>query len=270
MNSFTKYKFDGKKVLKVLKFEMKNVLRSRWIFGYGILGLFISGGLNYLSNDPVKTLVSLGLVIPVLVPLVTLVYTTLHWYYNEKFTVLLLTQPLDRNTFVVSRYIALVVALAISLIIGMTLPFVVAPAAFGVGMALILAMISILTMIFVGLALVLSIFFEDRLQGIGAALGLWAYFTIVHDGLTLLGLVIWREEPLDIVAGIIVALNPVSLSRVVPLMYFEQPLLLGHTGALTREILTSWKGAAVAGGSAGLWMVLPVIFVLFRFPKKDL
>lgn len=256
-------------MLKVLKFEFKNILRSRWIFGYILISALISGGLNYLSNDLNKVMVSLALVLPVIVPMVCLTYSTLHWYYNERFTVLLLTQPLSRNTVILSRYLALASALGFSVVMGVVFPFLIR-LHWPDGLWLLLLNVVILTFVFVGVALLIATLMVDRLKGLGLALGAWIYLNLLHDGLLLVLLVIFRESPMEITAGFFSALNPISLSRIVQLMYFDQPLLLGHTGALTKQILTSWRGYGMALACVTAWLVLPMYGVFRCFRTKNL
>jgi Cu-processing system permease protein len=262
---------DGKSVimLKVLKFETKNILRSRWIFGYIAVASLLSGGLSYLTAESNKVLVSLALIMPVLVPLVCLAYSTLHWYYNERFTVLLLTQPISRQTVLLSRYLALALTLSFSVIVGVIFPFVVR-LQWPSGLGLLLLNIVLLTFIFVGLALWIAAVVSDRLKGIGMALGAWVYLSMLHDGLLLVLLIIFRESPMDLPAGVFSGFNPISLSRVVQLMYFDQALLLGHTGALTKQILVSWRGYALATGAGLFWIIVPLFGTLWSFRRKDL
>jgi Cu-processing system permease protein len=257
------------KTLKVLKFEIKNILRSRWIFGYFIMTTLISTGLNYLTSDPSKVLISLALIFPILVPLVGLIFSTLHWYYNERFTVLLLTQPVSRQTVLLSRYIALGVALSLAVTVGILLPFILRQQ-WPMGLNLLLATVIVLTFIFVGVALLISTLIEDRLKGIGFAFASWIYLSLLHDGILLVLLILFRDTPMDLIAGAISGFNPISLSRVVQLMYFDQALLLGHTGALTKQILISWKGYALAVTTTVLWLFLPLIGTFYVFKKKNL
>lgn len=255
--------------MKVLKFEFKNILRSRWIFGYTLVTLLITAGLNYLTSDKQKVMVSLALILPLLVPMVALTYSTLHWYYNERFTVLLLTQPISRRTVMLSRYFALAMALSLSVVIGLIIPFLL-QGRWPDGLTLLASTAVILTFIFVGVALLIATLMDDRLKGIGLALGAWIYLNLIHDGLLLVLLVVFRESPMELAAGIFSSLNPISLSRIVQIMYFDQPLLLGHTGALTRQILTSWKGASLVVVCTVCWIFIPLLSANHYFRRKNL
>jgi Cu-processing system permease protein len=255
--------------LKVFKFEIKNILRSQWLVGFILVTALLTEGLNFLTEDRSKVLVSLSLILPILVPLVVLTFSTLHWYYNERFTVLLLTQPVSRSTVLWGRYFALSSALTLSFLIGILAPFIFHwqwPEDLGV----VLANTTALIFIFVGLALVTSTLLTDRLKGIGLALGAWIYFSLVHDGILLFLLIAFRELPLDNVAGVFSALNPISLSRVLQLLHFDQALLLNHTGALTQQLLQSWKGYGLAMSVVALWIVTPVVVSLRNFRHRDL
>lgn len=255
-------------LLKVIKFEIKSILRSRWIFGYTLITMLMTAGLVYLTNDTSKVLVSLILILPLFVPLVSLIFSTLHWYYNERFTVLLLTQPISRKTVLFSRYLSLSFSLSVSLLIGVLTPFIIR-LQFPSGLTFILIISILLNFIFVGMALWISTLIVDRLKGIGLVFGSWIYFSLIHDGLLLIILIMFKESPLDGVAGIISSLSPISLSRVVGLMYFDQALLLGHTGALVKQILTSWKGVSLAAIATVLWLFVPLFGTYFSFRRRD-
>jgi hypothetical protein len=90
-----------------------------------------------------------------------------------------------------------------------------------------------------------------------------------HDALTLMLLMALRDYPLDLVSGVLGAINPIGLARVTLLMANESALLLGHTGALVRAIMTSYIGYLLAGGITIAWIVIPSLLAGRAFLRRD-
>lgn len=253
---------------KVFKYELLNILRNRWVFFYLLLVGAITFSLIHFIADPQKVLVTLSSLTVVLVPLITTLFSSLYWYYNERFTQILLTQPLARSTLYKARICALIGALSLSFIVGSSIIFLIF-AEMSYGFLLLIFIATLLTCIFVSIAIATSSFFNDRMKGMGIVLGLWLYFVLIHDALTLGLLISLREYPMDIPAALLGTINPIGLARVVLMMYNESALLLGHTGALTRLLLTRWQGFAGALLIAAFWLCGPTLLGYFYFKKRD-
>lgn len=255
-------------LLKVLKYEFVNIRRNRWVFIYMGLMALISFAFIRIAGDFSKALLSLSEVLSVLVPLVSILFATVYWYYSERFTELMLTQPLPRPALFFGRWLAISTALGISLTLGVALPYLIS-GGLERGLILTLAVGFFLTFVFVTLGLLISVTVIDRMKGIGFALGIWVYFAIVHDGGLLLFLLAFRDYPLDVAAGLGGAVNPVGLSRVVSIMFFDASFLLGHSGALVRKVLGTGLGYFLALVIGTGWLVFPVGWAALKFQKRD-
>jgi len=126
------------------------------------------------------------------------------------------------------------------------------------------------TFIFTGLAFLASVRSRDKARGIGLALMLWFYFSILYDGLILLVLFYFSDYPLEKPVLALTALNPVDLSRILVLLKLDTSALMGYTGALYQKFFGSMLGVAWSFGLLILWWMLPLGIALRAFKRKDL
>jgi Cu-processing system permease protein len=81
---------------KVLKHELNNVRRSRWVLGYAGLLLLLTQAVLWFGGGGPRAVVSLLNVVLIVVPLVSLVFGTMYLYAAREFIELLLAQPIGR------------------------------------------------------------------------------------------------------------------------------------------------------------------------------
>jgi len=128
----------------------------------------------------------------------------------------------------------------------------------------------LLTLSFVSLAFLTSVITRDKAKGIGLALMLWFYFSIIFDGLVLLFLFVFADYPLEKAMIVLTALNPIDLARILILLQLDISALMGYTGALYQQFFGSGSGIVFSLLMQLLWIVVPVYFALRIFKKKDL
>lgn len=254
--------------MNVLKYELQNLRRNRWILLYMIAQALAGFIFLRLSGDPKKALLSLSTLGVGLIPLVTTLLTVVSGYYNEKYTELLLTQPVSRKEVFFSRILSLVVSLSMAWIIGAMSPFAFY-GYFNLNLAIVLMSGVFLTMIFTSLGLWIVNSIQDRIRGIGIALVLWLYFVFMHDAIVLGILLVFREYPLDFIGGFLTAINPVGLIRVLLLRSQEGAVLLGEAGTRLGFWLTSIQGAVLGGAIASFWLFVPTFLGWRRFRRRD-
>lgn len=256
-------------ILKLLKFEFLNIIRSRWVFFYTVFLLFLSEVFLYLAGSPDKALITLSSVIIVLVPLTCILFTSFYWYNSDRLTELLVTQPVHRGAVLVSRYLAMSLSLGLGFFIGVVVPFAIRgewssslwwTTIFG----------GFLAVVFSGLGLLIGVYIPDRMRGVGLAFGLWFYLVLIHDMVVLTILILAKEYPMDFVATALVAVNPIGLTRVILLVLQDASMLLGHSGALIREILLGKAGFIYAIFILIFWILTPISLAYRAFLKRDL
>lgn len=258
--------------MKVARYEASNVIRSRWLLVYTLFFLAATDGLLRFAGSGAKALLSLMSVVLFVVPLVTVVYGTVYLYSAREFTELLLAQPVKRRQLFAGLYLGLTVPLSLGLAAGVGFPFLVHgiddPSLRGTLAVLILTGAA-LTSVFTAFAFLIALKCEDRLRGLGAAIGLWLLFALFYDGLVLFLVAVFADYPLERpVLGLVLA-NPVDLARVLLLLRFDISALLGYTGAVFQRFFGGAWGTVLASSALALWMAIPISLGFRAFRRKD-
>ncbi|RYY87421.1 MAG: ABC transporter permease, partial [Chitinophagaceae bacterium] len=128
----------------------------------------------------------------------------------------------------------------------------------------------LLTFAFTSIAFFASIRSRDKARGIGVALLLWFYFSLIYDGLVLLLLFAFSEYPLERLTMLLSALNPIDLARIFIMLQIDISALMGYTGAVYKDFFGSFAGLVFTAGILVLWIILPLIGAVRHFNKRDL
>ncbi len=255
-------------MLRIVKYVIRDIIRSRIIIAYALILLAASFGLFNLGGDVSKGLIGMLSLVLLVVPMVCLIFGTIHYYNSYEFIELLASQPLKRGTILFGEYLGVATALCGALVLGIGLP-VVLYAATATGFTL-LAVGLVLTLVFVALAFLGAVATRDKARGVGMAMLLWFYFALLHGGLMLLVLFAFEDYPLEKPTMAMIALNPIDLGRVVVLLQMDVSALMGYTGALMKDLLGTVAGISLCAGILSLWTLLPLVFAWWLFRKKDL
>jgi Cu-processing system permease protein len=255
-------------MLRLVKYILLDIIQNRMVIGYALFLLAVSLGLFSLNDDPVKGLVSLLNIALIVTPLASIVFSTIHFYNSGEFIEVMAAQPVRRSLIIWAEFWSLSLALVTAVGIGMGIPVLIyAPAA--TGLELILATMG-LTVIFVSLAMYVSVRTRDKAKGIGGVLLLWFLFALLYDALVLLLMFMFSDYPFEKAVLALVALNPIDLARVTVLLQLDIAALMGYTGALFREFLGTVNGIVFASCILTIWSVLPVLIAVRLFNRKDL
>jgi Cu-processing system permease protein len=221
-----------------------------------------------IDSDPAKVVVSSLNVVLLVVPLVSIVFTTIHYFNSYEFILLLMAQPIDRKSVFLSQYYGVASSLCLSLLLGIGLPAL----AFGAAQQ-VLPLITVslfITCIFVSLGFLASSLTRDKAKAIGIALLFWFYFTLIYDGLLLWVIYAFNDYPLETPTLILSSLNPVDLARIIMLLSMDISALMGYTGAFFKDFFGSGLGIAFSISMLMLWKAWPLLVALKRFRKNDL
>lgn len=253
---------------KIIKYVIADILRNKIVIAYTIVLLALSLSVFNLEDNANKGLLSLLNIILIIVPLISIVFSTIYVYNSSEFIELLVSQPLKRKTIWLSLFLGLAVSLAIAFFIGAGLPIILyASSTTGITMLVIGLM---LTIIFVSIAVLASVTTRDKAKGIGTSILLWLYFSILFDGLVLFFLFQFADYPLEKPMVAVSALNPIDLGRILILLQLDVSALMGYTGAIFKDFFGSSLGITIASTVLILWAVLPLLWSLKRFNAKDL
>lgn len=255
-------------MLRITKYVWADILQNRVVLAYTAFLLAVSFALFSMDSNPAKGLMSLLNIVLMVVPLISIIFTTIHFYNSYEFIELLLAQPIRRSQLLLSEYIGVASSLTMAFLIGVGIP-VAFFAGTTTGLFLVGAGIS-LTLIFVSLAFWASVLTRDKAKGIGVTLLLWFYFALLYDGLVLTVLFSFSDYPLEKLMLVLTTLNPVDLARIVVLLQMDVSALMGYTGALYSELLGSTVGMVYAGLILVVWALVPLWGALYLFRQKDL
>src|SRR5688572_24325187 len=259
-------------MLKILKYSFYDLMRSRWSYVYFAFYLLLGIVLLFLNNDLSKAVITLMNVIIVLVPLIGTIFGVMYYYNSKEFTELLLAQPLKRSSIFLGQYLGVAISLSMSLILGLGIPFVF----YGLFMSnaiwdfsLLLITGTFLTLIFTALAFNIALSNENRIKGFGYAILLWLFLAIIYDGIFLMSLILFEDYPLDKLSLIGTMLNPIDLSRTLILLKLDISALLGYTGAVFKQFFGTNFGLVVSISMLAVWVIMPVLRIIFKSKKKD-
>ncbi|NPB04709.1 MAG: ABC transporter permease [Thermotogae bacterium] len=257
-----------KTVLKLIKYEAYNTLRSRFVVGYALFFVLLTSALSFFSGDMSKVIISLLNIVILFVPLISLVFSSLFFYNTREFTELILVQPVGRRVVYVSKIVGISLPLAFASSVGIGLPLLL----FGASKVHTLLMVLssfFLTVIFSSIALLFSVAYDDRVKGLAAGLGVWIYASVIYDAFILFVGMALYDYPIEKAVIILSLLNPVDLARILIVMNLDIAALMGYTGALFTRFVSSSVGYAIIISTLTLWILVPSLIGMFIFARRD-
>ena len=255
-------------IFRIVKYVLHDILRSRIAIAYTVFLFVAAAGLFNMGGDASKGLVSILSVVLMIVPLMSLVFATIHFYNSYEFIELLSAQPLRRNTILLGEYLGVSASLCTALLVGVGVPVLLYDRSVTGGCLIGAGLL--LTFVFVALAFLGAVCTRDKARGMGVALLQWFFFALLFDGLVLLILFSFQDYPLEKATIGLVALNPIDLARTFVLLQMDVAALMGMTGAVMQEFLGSATGITYTVGVLLVWIAVPLLLALRVFGKKDL
>ena len=253
---------------KIIKYVLHDIFRNRILLAYVILLFISSSGLFMMNEDVSKGISSLLTVLLIVIPLVSILFTTIYFFNSYEFIELLVAQPLKRRDIMLGVFSGVGISLLAAFLIGIGLPVVIFDGTV-VGWYFILSG-SLLTMVFVSLAFLASVLTRDKTRGIGIAMMLWFYFTLIFDGIVLMVMFAFSDYPLERFTIFLSCLNPVDLARIMVLLKMDISALMGFTGAVFNQFFGSGFGIILSITVMLLWILVPIYIALRIFKRKDL
>jgi Cu-processing system permease protein len=253
---------------KVIQYIFSDLLRTRFTLLYTVFLLVSTMAMFQLDTDTGKVIMSLLNIVLMVVPLVSIIFTTIHFYNSHEFIELMLAQPVNRKVIFLGEFFAVAASLCAALLVGVGVPM--ALYGFSVtGLTLLFTGV-VLTLVFVSLAFLASVLTRDKAKAIGVALLFWFYFTLIYDGLLLWIIYTFSDYPMEKVTISLIALNPVDLARVIMLLQLDISALMGYTGAFYKDFFGSYMGMLFSCAILLVWITLPIYVALKIFLRKDL
>lgn len=253
---------------KVIKYVLADILRNRIVLLYTALLLVVSVAVFSLEDNADKGMLSLLNVTLIIVPMMCIIFTTIYQYNSSEFIELLVSQPLRRRHIWLSLFAGLSGALAIAFLVGVGLPMLIfQPSATGATMVVAGVALSV---IFVAIALLASARTRDKARGIGKAILLWLFWSLLWDALVLFVLFQLSDYPLEKPMIVLSFLNPIDLARILILLRMDVSALMGYSGAVFREFFGTAGGMTLSALVLLLWVAVPLWLSTRAFRRKDL
>ena len=253
---------------KIVKYVLADILRNRIMLLYMLLLLLVSFSVFTLEDNAMKGMLSLLNVVLIIVPMMSLVFSTIYFYNSAEFIELLMSQPLRRRSIWLSLFAGLSVALSLAIFAGIGIPMLLFQRS-AVGLMMVL-MAAALSIIFVAVAMLAAVRTRDKAKGIGKAILLWLFMSLIYDGLVLFLLFQFSDYPLEKPMIGLSFLNPIDLARILILLKMDVSALMGYTGAIFKSFFGTGTGIAISASVLLLWTVIPLWLSLRWFERKDL
>lgn len=253
---------------RIIKFVILDILKNRIVVIYTILLAAFSWSAFSLEDSNTKGILTLLNIILLIVPLVAILFSTIYIYNSAEFIELLISQPVLRKRIWLSLFSGLSISMVLAYLIGAGIPLLVF-AQSGVGYMMI-GIGCLISVVFVAIAMLGSIISRDKAKGIGVSILLWLYFALLFDGLVLFLLFQFAEYPIENAMVGITATSPIDLARILILLHLDESAMMGYTGAIFKDFFGSTPGLIIALGLLILWIIIPFLFSLRIFKRKDL
>lgn len=98
-------------MLKLSRYVLYDILRNKIILGYTIFLFVVSMSMFRMEENESKAVLSLLNIILIVVPLVSMIFATIHYYNSYEFIELMLSQPMSRTRILISEYIGVSLSL---------------------------------------------------------------------------------------------------------------------------------------------------------------
>jgi len=253
---------------KIIKYVILDILRSKIVIAYTVFLLAVSFSMFMLDSNSAKGTLSLVNIILIIVPLISIIFSTIHFYNSYEFIELLVAQPLKRSRIIISDYIGIASSLCMAFLLGTGIPVLIFDSSI-TGITIIISGL-MLTAIFVSIAFLCAVIARDKAKGIGVSILVWFYFSLIYDGIILFILFSFSDYPIENVVMFLTCLNPVDLGRIMMLLQLDVSALMGYTGALYQDFLGNTTGMLASCSVLFIWMIIPLILSVWIFSKKDL
>lgn len=271
-------------VLILAQKELLESTRSRWlttfILVFGLLALLISFfGLSGLGvggyqgfNRVTASLLNLVLY---LLPLIALVMgaTTIAGEKESGSLHVLLTQPVDKGEIVVGKFLGLALALVTAILTGFGSAGVVIAWKTGVininDYVIFVLLSLVLAMVFLSVALFISVVSTRRSQALGLAIFTWFIMILVYD---FLAIGVAALQQVTIVVPLLLALlllNPADMVRVLVILQLGGEATFGPTLAALTRVVSHASGEVLLLATLILWIVIPLGLAVLLFSRKQ-
>lgn len=256
---------------KILKYEIHNTIRSKWVILYTLFFFLVGYSLFSFTGDVNKAYISLMNIVIFIVPLVSLIFGSIYLYNSREFMEMMLSQPIDRKSLFSGLYFGTALPLSSAFVVGILVPYLLFSRVENQVDGLIVLLLTgvALTFIFTAVSFLISVLQDDKAKGLGLSILIWLILAVVYDGLVLFIVYYFEDYPLEKIMIALSIINPIDLGRILFLIKFNVSALMGYTGAVFKEFFGGYLGMAISFFFMLMWIIIPFYLSTRYFKRKD-
>lgn len=252
----------------IIKIIFHDNVKSKVVIIYFLMLALMSWTALLLEDNEAKANVTLLNIVLFIVPLMSLLYSTVYLYNAKEFIVLLLSQPLKRSQLWYSLFAGVSGSLSIAFLLGTGVPVLLYTNLATAWLVILLGVA--ITFIFVALAFLTTTLTSDKTRGIGAAIMLWLFFTMIYDAVLMYLILVFAEYPVEKAITTLLMLNPLDLVRFQVILKMDMAAMMGYSGAAFKQLLGETWGMVISIFVLFVWIIVPYLLSLRIFKHKDL
>lgn len=253
---------------RIVQFVLTDILRNKIVLAYTIFLAVLSWSVFNLEDSSNKGLLTLLNVVLLVVPLFSILFSTIYLYNSSEFIELLVSQPVIRAQIWKSLYLGLGISLVLAFVVAAGVPLLLFTELYQALLLIVTG--SLISLVFISIACLAAIASRDKAKGIGIALLVWLYFALLFDGIVLFLLFQFSDYPIEKPMVMFSATSPIDLVRIVNLIQLDASAMMGYTGAIFKNYFGAVGGLSISLVILLIWMVLPFWWSLRIFKRKDL
>jgi Cu-processing system permease protein len=258
---------------EILLFEIKENIRSRWVFIYSGLLVLVMTVLSFFGDqNGTRLLISTMNLTLIVIPLFSITFSGLSFLESMPFAEILLSKSVSRNALFFGKYFGITISLSLGLLLGLGIPGIIIFLHDPHFLFLFFELITFgifLTFIFVAIAFFLSSLLRRAEIVLTVSLLVWLYFFIFFDALIFILSLYLGDYPIEVPSLIIILLNPIDLIRILLILQTSSSALLGFSGALLLKQLGIFGVLGITVLFLSLWVTVPLLISFKRFQKRN-
>lgn len=261
--------FENKTLYKIIKYEIQNVLRSKWIIIYMVGLLFVTFLVIRFSSDSSKIILSLMTLLLILNPLIGVLFGSIYIYNSREFIELVLSLPIKRSEIFSGIFIGIAIPFIVATWVGILIPVLLYP---WIELGFLFFLLwngTLVQLIYLSISMLVTTYFDDKSTGLGFAFLIWLFGCWIYDGMILLLAYALQDYPLETPFIIISMLNPVDLARISIILRMDVAALMGVTGAVFQKFFGQYFGAGLSYTLLVIWGTIPLAIAFKKFKIKD-
>ncbi len=273
--------------LTVIKKELKDSLRNRWVIAATLLLAVLALSLGFLGSTPaggnVKadlltvTVVSLSSLSIFLIPLIAMLlsHDALIGEIERGTMSLLLSYPISRTQVLAGKFIGHLLVLTLATTIGYGLAGLALQlgsggfSAAGWGPLILLIVASILLgAAFMSIGYLISAWAKERATAAGVAIAVWLFFVVIFDMAILGALVADSQQAITAnILEVILLFNPTDIYRLLNLTGYENTAMYAGMAGLSSQLSLSKTILFIMQFA---WIIVPLVLAMMTFKKRSI